>query len=108
MGWPGGFKLNEYLDLFLGRLFLLYIRNWAVLTGKLYPFAPFLTRFVACLGIFGASTQISIISDTFIFLSCHVRLLFLAISKVCLPCFKVGLVGIHLSLLRHFSFNSAL
>lgn len=87
MGWPGGFKLNEYLDLFLGQLFLLYIKNWAIITGKLLPLTPYFIRVVAVMGIFGFSTQVAIFSDLLTFLNLHVCLLFLAISKVLLGAF---------------------
>lgn len=82
MGQPGGFKLNDQLDLFLGRLFLLYIQNWSALITYLSSFAPLSMRIAALSGLLGLSTMISIFVDFMQFLTMHVHWLHKAIAKV--------------------------
>jgi hypothetical protein len=82
MGQPAGFKLNESLDMFLGRLFLLYIENWALLITYLSTFASLSMRLAALSGVMGLSTMIAIFIDFIQFLTMHVHWLYKAISKV--------------------------
>lgn len=53
MGWPAGFKLNDHLDQFLGRVFLFYIERWS---GALHPSSAALPRYsLACVPVITSS-----------------------------------------------------
>lgn len=82
MGQPGGFKLNDQLDLFLGRLFLLYIHNWSALITYLSSFASISMRIATLSGLLGLTTMIAVFIDFVQFLTMHVHWLYKAIAKV--------------------------
>jgi len=73
MGWPAGFKLNENLDRFLGRLFLYYIDKWSIVTGALFSYVGItVIRVISLSGVFGISVMISLVLDLAAFLTAHI------------------------------------
>lgn len=64
MGWPSGFKLNDPLDLFVGKASLAFLSFWsAALRLLLACVTPMLLRGVAAAGVLGLSAQLLILRD---------------------------------------------
>ncbi|KYQ88964.1 putative glycosyltransferase [Tieghemostelium lacteum] len=76
MGWPGGFKLNENLDNFFGRLILYYIDKWNLITTTISPHGVLVLKIISVSGIFGVSFFISVLVDLFYIFSMHVTVFY--------------------------------
>ncbi|EGG23125.1 putative glycosyltransferase [Cavenderia fasciculata] len=76
MGWPAGFKLNENLDKFFGRLILYYIDKWNLITTTLSPHGSIILQIVCMSGIFGVSFLISVIIDLFSIFTLHIHVFY--------------------------------
>eukprot|EP01132_Coremiostelium_polycephalum_P003925 gene3925-4901_t len=76
MGWPGGFKLNENLDKFLGRLVLYYIDKWNLITATISPHGITFLQIICLTGIFGLSFLISVLIDLFDIFTLHISVFY--------------------------------
>jgi len=83
MGFPGGFKLNENLDNFLGVLFLFYIERWSVITSSLSSFGNTIVNIVAGIGFVGGlSMQLSVAMDIISFSTFQITSFYTASARV--------------------------
>ncbi|KAK5582549.1 hypothetical protein RB653_004134 [Dictyostelium firmibasis] len=76
MGWPGGFKLNENLDKFFGRLILYYIDKWNLITTTISPHGELFLQIVCLSGIMGLSFLISVVIDLFYIFTLHISVFY--------------------------------
>ncbi|GAM20610.1 hypothetical protein SAMD00019534_037850, partial [Acytostelium subglobosum LB1] len=76
MGWPAGFKLNENLDKFFGRLILYYIDKWNLITTTLSPHGGIILKIVCMSGVFGISVLVSVIIDLFSIFTLHISVFY--------------------------------
>jgi len=83
MGFPGGFKLNENLDNFLGILFLFYIERWSVIISSLSAFGTIIVKIIAAIGFVGGlSMQVSVALDLISFSTFHITSFYMASARV--------------------------
>lgn len=80
LGWPGGLKLNDYLDHVFGSLSLGCINWWASLLDSFVGY--YALRVLAFSGFFGASFLISLISDFLAFSTSYLFLFYLLFSRI--------------------------
>ncbi|EGC34896.1 hypothetical protein DICPUDRAFT_152826 [Dictyostelium purpureum] len=76
MGWPGGFKLNENLDKFFGRLVLYYIDKWNLITAAISPHGQLFLQIICLSGIMGLSFLISVVIDLFYIFTLHISVFY--------------------------------
>lgn len=79
---PGGLKLNEELDKFLGDLFGWVINYWAESMSSLSPYLP---RIIYCIGLSsfaGASMPIALFSDLLSILTLHIYSFYIASARI--------------------------
>eukprot|EP01103_Thecamoeba_quadrilineata_P006413 TRINITY_DN1613_c0_g1_i4.p1 TRINITY_DN1613_c0_g1~~TRINITY_DN1613_c0_g1_i4.p1 ORF type:complete len:589 (-),score=133.60 TRINITY_DN1613_c0_g1_i4:54-1820(-) len=82
MGWPAGFKLNDQLDLFLGRLFLLFVGRWAVVLRFIRPMELIFLRLIALSGLFGVSVLVSLVADVTSLMTFQVYCFYLVSARI--------------------------
>ncbi|KAF2077671.1 hypothetical protein CYY_000987 [Polysphondylium violaceum] len=76
MGWPGGFKLNENLDNFFGRLVLYYIDKWNLITTTISPHGEIFIKVICLCGVLGLSFLISVGIDLFNIFTLHISVFY--------------------------------
>ncbi|KAI4234554.1 MAG: hypothetical protein LQ349_003721, partial [Xanthoria aureola] len=79
---PAGFKLNNELAAFLGRLFVWVIDYWKECVGSLRPYLPHVIYFIGFSSFAGATMPISLFSDLLSVLTVHIYCFYTASARI--------------------------
>jgi len=79
---PGGLKLNEELDKFLGDLFGWVINYWAETMSSLSPHLPRIIYAIGVSSFAGASMPIALFSDLLSILTLHIYSFYIASARI--------------------------
>jgi phosphatidylinositol glycan class Q protein len=79
---PGGLKLNEELDKFLGDLFGWVLNYWAEITASISPYLPQIIYAIGISSFAGASMPIAVFSDLLSILTLHIYSFYIASARI--------------------------
>jgi phosphatidylinositol glycan class Q protein len=79
---PGGLKLNEELDKFLGDLFGWVLNYWAEITASISPYLPQIIYAIGISSFAGASMPIALFSDLLSILTLHIYSFYIASARI--------------------------
>ncbi|KAI5796937.1 N-acetylglucosaminyl transferase component Gpi1 [Pyronema domesticum] len=79
---PGGLKLNEELDRFLGDLFGWVLNYWADITMQISPWLPTIIYAIGISSFAGASMPIALFSDLLSILTIHIYSFYIASARI--------------------------
>lgn len=86
IGWllidPGGLKLNEELDKFLGDLFGWVLNHWSDITASISPYLPQVIYAIGVSSFAGASMPIALFSDLLSILTIHIYSFYIASGRI--------------------------
>lgn len=86
IGWllidPGGLKLNEELDKFLGDLFRWVLNYWSEITASISPYLPQIIYAIGISSFAGASMPIALFSDLLSILTLHIYSFYIASARI--------------------------
>jgi hypothetical protein len=74
MGWPGGLRLNDFLNHFLGQFFLYILSSWHALLRNTSVLSPIVLVILSCSGFAGLTVFLAVLSDIILFLVAHISL----------------------------------
>jgi len=79
---PGGLKLNEELDKFLGDLFGWVLNYWSDITDSISPYLPQIIYAIGISSFAGASMPIALFSDLLSILTIHIYSFYIASARI--------------------------
>lgn len=79
---PGGLKLNEELDKFLGDLFGWVLNYWAEITASISTYLPQIIYIIGVSSFAGASMPIAMFSDLLSILTIHIYSFYIASARI--------------------------
>ncbi|KAF8253691.1 Gpi1-domain-containing protein [Wilcoxina mikolae CBS 423.85] len=79
---PGGLKLNEELDKFLGDLFGWVLNYWSDITDSISPYLPQVIYAIGISSFAGASMPIALFSDLLSILTIHIYSFYIASAMI--------------------------